>query len=75
MTEPGNVLIIIKNPAKTGDFKTQVPLHTTSVLELKQLLEREYEGNPHSGDQRLVFAGKLLNDHSSLQELLAQVPT
>ena len=41
-----------------------------SVKDVKLQIEREWESHPKPSDQRLVYAGKLLQDSSILEEVL-----
>jgi len=41
-----------------------------SVKDVKLQIEREWESHPQPSDQRLVYAGKLLQDSSILEEVL-----
>ena len=41
-----------------------------SVKDVKLQIEREWESHPKPSDQRLVYAGKLLQDSSILEDVL-----
>jgi len=69
------VLLVIKNPVNQSyDFKVEVELQKT-VGELKQLISQQYPNNPAPQAQRLIFAGKLLEDQFTLDDLLKQHDT
>ena len=69
--------VVFRNPYVTRegdalpDWKKELPLSST-VHNLKVLLEKEYPGNPAARDIRLVFAGKMLSDNSMKLEKLLQ---
>lgn len=69
--------VVFRNPYVTRegdalpDWKKELPLSST-VHNLKVLLEKEYPGNPSARDIRLVFAGKMLSDNSMKLEKLLQ---
>ncbi len=69
---PGNVWIVIKNPATPQVFKTQMPLSAT-VLDLKERLSTEYEGHPSPARMKLIFAGRLLTNEATLESTLCMV--
>lgn len=69
---PPLVNVVLKNPARNGDFKLQIGLQE-SVIDLKRRLTAEYDNNPAPDQQKIIFAGKLLQDDSILADVLQQV--
>jgi len=65
--------INVKNPsAKVADFHVSLE-ETKTVGQLKQYLNVNYPGNPPSERQKLIFAGKLLNNNEiTLGEVFKQ---
>eukprot|EP00026_Physarum_polycephalum_P000628 Phypoly_transcript_00629.p1 GENE.Phypoly_transcript_00629~~Phypoly_transcript_00629.p1 ORF type:complete len:390 (+),score=75.65 Phypoly_transcript_00629:82-1251(+) len=66
------VSLVIKNPAKSGDFKCNINLLETRVIDLKNKIESEYDNHPAPDHQKIIFAGKLLQDNSLLADVLQQ---
>ena len=67
MSEKVNLLI--RSALCNADSKIEAALDWT-VLEVKKQIEKIWPSNPPPGDQRLVYAGKLLQDPSKLQDVL-----
>jgi hypothetical protein len=65
------VHIVIKNPSQSGDFRIEMPINN-SVLQLKQKLEQSYDSRPPPANQKLIFAGRLLQDDALLSDILRQ---
>jgi len=62
------VNIILKNPSGE-DFSLRVPL-STSISDLKRKIATEHPEKPAFDRQRLIFAGRLLNDNELLSHVL-----
>ena len=67
MSEKVNLLI--RSALCNGDRKIEATLDWT-VMEVKKQLEQDWPNHPPPHDQRLVYAGKLLQDASRLKEVL-----
>ena len=68
------VQIMIKSPnGSDKDFCLTMPLDDTRVRDVKRLLHEQHPEHPAPGDQRLIFAGKLLTDDSLTADVLKQV--
>lgn len=69
--KPAQVTLIVKNPSSPSgrDFRLEVPVAWT-ISELKSKLEIEYDGNPLSSHQKLIYCGQLLKDTAVLREIL-----
>jgi hypothetical protein len=65
-------LVIKSFGSKEADFKLQFELNKT-VADLKQLLAEAYPGNPSTSSQRLIFAGRLLQDGDVMNDVLKLV--
>eukprot|EP01112_Ceratiomyxa_fruticulosa_P000941 TRINITY_DN1088_c0_g1_i1.p1 TRINITY_DN1088_c0_g1~~TRINITY_DN1088_c0_g1_i1.p1 ORF type:complete len:356 (+),score=109.09 TRINITY_DN1088_c0_g1_i1:202-1269(+) len=65
------VQLVIKNPTTVGDHRLEFPLSST-VGELKNQLYAEYTNNPLPSTQKLIFAGRLLQDNSTLDDVFKQ---
>jgi len=66
------IQIIIKNPSvNVGDFKIEMELFNT-IKELKIELSERYPSKPKVEQQKLIFAGKLLKNDSTISEVLNQ---
>jgi hypothetical protein len=63
--------IVIKNPTHSTDFRLDIPISST-VLDLKEKLSQSYVNNPPPSTQKLIFAGRLLQDYHLLSEILRQ---
>jgi Ubiquitin family len=63
------VKLLIRSALCNGDQKFEADLDWT-VIEVKKQIEQEWPSHPPPGDQRLVYAGKLLQDGSKLREVL-----
>lgn len=64
--------IVVKNPAVQGSFQCQLGVNKR-VKDLKSLLHQNYDSRPEPSQQKLIFAGKLLQDESVLKDVLQQV--
>lgn len=69
MTTNGMIKLNVKSPTSVEDKCISTNLSAT-VKEVKMQIEAEWPSNPLPKDQRLVYAGKLLEDHSILQDVL-----
>lgn len=67
-----SVRIVIKNPTQSTDHRLEAPLNST-VGDLKQKLSQQYVNNPAPSSQKLIFAGRLLQDEAILSDILRQV--
>jgi len=66
------VNLVIKNPSSTAtDFKVTMEPQQT-VFELKLRLQEQYPTKPNPDQQKLIFAGRLLKNESTLSEVLSQ---
>ena len=63
------VNLLIRSAVCNDDKKIEATLDWT-VLEVKQQIEADVPQHPPPHDQRLVYAGKLLQDASRLREVL-----
>lgn len=63
------VILLIRSALCNGDRKIEATLDWT-VMEVKKQLEKDWPNQPPPHDQRLVYAGKLLQDASRLKEVL-----
>ena len=63
------VNLLVRSALCNGDRKMEAGLEWT-VLEVKREIEKDWPSHPTPGDQRLVYAGKLLQDGSRLREVL-----
>ncbi|KAL6045578.1 Homocysteine-responsive endoplasmic reticulum-resident ubiquitin-like domain member 1 protein [Balamuthia mandrillaris] len=61
--------LIIKSPVRREDFPLVFPLDQT-VGQLKGRLAEEYPGRPGPASQKLIFAGRLLQDSATIQSVL-----
>jgi len=62
--------VVIKNPAQRfDDYACKVP-ESWTVGELKELLSREYEGQPAACEQKVIYGGKILSDAQVLRDFL-----
>jgi len=59
----------IKSPTSDEDKSLSTSLEAT-VKEVKCQIEKEWPSHPSIKDQRLVYAGKMLENHSVLKEVL-----
>ena len=59
----------IKSPTSDEDKSLSTSLEAT-VKEVKCQIEKEWPSHPSPKDQRLVYAGKMLENHSILKEVL-----
>ena len=59
----------IKSPTSDEDKSLSTSLEAT-VKEVKCQIEKEWPSHPSLKDQRLVYAGKMLENHSVLKEVL-----
>ena len=66
------VCLVIKNPAQSADFRCKLSVQAR-VADLKRMLEVEYANHPAPDHQKIIFAGKLLQDDCILADLLQQV--
>ena len=69
--------LVIKTPTSNADaggdvFRMSVPLAGT-VRQIKEQLMREHPEHPPPPTQRLIFAGRLLQDSTPTSEVLRQV--
>eukprot|EP01114_Cavostelium_apophysatum_P007689 TRINITY_DN1983_c0_g1_i1.p1 TRINITY_DN1983_c0_g1~~TRINITY_DN1983_c0_g1_i1.p1 ORF type:complete len:291 (+),score=45.89 TRINITY_DN1983_c0_g1_i1:170-1042(+) len=66
------VQLVIKSPnPAVGDFRLEIESINT-IYQLKQQLSERYPSKPAVELQKLIFAGKLLKNESSIAEVLAQ---
>lgn len=65
------VSLVIKNPSARTDFCLSFDLNA-SVGMLKAHLAESYPGNPAHASQKLIFAGRLLQDKDILRDVFAQ---
>jgi len=63
------VNLLIRSDVCNDDKKIEASLDWT-ILEVKQQIEADWPQHPPPHDQRLVYAGKLLQDGSRLREVL-----
>ncbi len=64
------VKLTVRTPSVCGkDLELEVSLEW-SVGRLKEEIQRLFESHPRPEDQRLVYAGKLLDNHSTLDRVL-----
>jgi len=66
------ITLIIKNPSTTSgvnDFQVKIE-SVKKIIDLKEILAKTYPGFPSIGSQKLIFAGKLLQDDSTIAEIL-----
>ncbi|KAG8467543.1 hypothetical protein KFE25_000859 [Diacronema lutheri] len=71
----GTVDLIIKNPSlPDAEFRATVPL-ASSVLELKERLHRSHPCKPLVDEQKIIFAGKVLQDSEGLEGHMARHDT
>lgn len=75
-TSSASVELIIKNASCAADteFRTTVPL-ASSVRELKEQLHRSHPSKPLVDEQKIIFAGKVLDDSEGLQTHMARHDT
>ena len=64
-----SVKINVKSPTSTDDQTLTTTLES-SVSDLKRQIEVEWPQHPRPQDQRLVYAGKLLEDAAILKDVL-----
>ncbi|KAF7702398.1 hypothetical protein HF521_001681 [Silurus meridionalis] len=64
------VILIIKAPDQKYDDQTINCFLNWTVEKLKSHLSNVYPSKPNSKDQRLVYSGKLLQDHCKLRDVL-----
>lgn len=75
MAQPQTVNLTIKNAnTRFADFQIEIPLKDT-IATLKQRLSEQYPENPPPSAQKLIFSGRLLQDQSTLEEILNQHDT
>ncbi|XP_036432849.1 homocysteine-responsive endoplasmic reticulum-resident ubiquitin-like domain member 2 protein [Colossoma macropomum] len=64
------VILVIKAPDQKYDDQTINCFLNWTVEKLKTHLSKVYPSKPRSKDQRLVYSGKLLQDHCKLRDVL-----
>ncbi|XP_076862129.1 homocysteine-responsive endoplasmic reticulum-resident ubiquitin-like domain member 2 protein [Brachyhypopomus gauderio] len=64
------VILVIKAPDQKYDDQTINCFLNWTVEKLKTHLSNVYPSKPRSKDQRLVYSGKLLQDHCKLRDVL-----
>ncbi|XP_066525011.1 homocysteine-responsive endoplasmic reticulum-resident ubiquitin-like domain member 2 protein [Hoplias malabaricus] len=64
------VILVIKAPDQKYDDQTINCFLNWTVEKLKRHLSNVYPSKPRSKDQRLVYSGKLLQDHCKLRDVL-----
>ncbi|XP_017341352.1 homocysteine-responsive endoplasmic reticulum-resident ubiquitin-like domain member 2 protein isoform X1 [Ictalurus punctatus] len=64
------VVLVIKAPDQKYDDQTISCFLNWTVEKLKSHLSNVYPSKPRSKDQRLVYSGKLLQDHCTLRDVL-----
>ncbi|KAK3558670.1 hypothetical protein QTP86_023220 [Hemibagrus guttatus] len=64
------VVLVIKAPDQKYDDQTISCFLNWTVEKLKSHLSNVYPSKPRSKDQRLVYSGKLLQDHCKLRDVL-----
>ncbi|XP_072529656.1 homocysteine-responsive endoplasmic reticulum-resident ubiquitin-like domain member 2 protein [Salminus brasiliensis] len=64
------VILVIKAPDQKYDDQTINCFLNWTVEKLKRHLSKVYPSKPRSKDQRLVYSGKLLQDHCKLRDVL-----
>jgi len=69
--EVPTLTLVIKNPAQSREFEVKINADA-SISVLKKILEESYPGNPVSFSQKLIFAGRLLNDTDILGDIFSQ---
>ena len=69
--EVPTLTLVIKNPAQSREFEVKINADA-SISVLKKILEESYPGNPVSFSQKLIFAGRLLNDMDILGDIFSQ---
>lgn len=65
-------LVIKAASQKIDDFKIECDLNWT-VKQLKKYLSENYPTKPLEHNMRLIYFGKLLQDHSELKEFIRKV--
>jgi len=72
-TSVGETLIslVIKNPSAKQDFRLEHPLKS-SIAALKSRLAQSYPDQPPPHIQKLIFAGRVLQDHDILCDVFTQ---
>lgn len=67
-----SITIIVKNPTDrpgTPPFTLSLP-YTSTVAQIKENLASAYPGSPPVQSQRLIYAGKLLQNNSKLPDIM-----
>ena len=64
-----NIKLNIKSPTSDEDKCLSTSLDST-VKDVKCQIEKEWDSHPSPKDQRLVYAGKMLENNSILREVL-----
>jgi len=64
-----NIKLNIKSPTSDEDKCLSTSLEST-VKDVKRQIEKEWDSHPSPKDQRLVYAGKMLENNSVLREVL-----
>ena len=68
-----SVKIIVRNiSSKVEDYVVDIELSKT-VGDLKKHLQENYPTKPSASTQKLIFAGRLLQDSSTFEELFKMV--
>ncbi len=67
-----DVQLLIKSPSYNEDFRLQLTLSAT-VKELKERIAQDHPSRPPVERQRLIFAGRLLQDTDVLKDILRLV--
>ena len=72
---PTHVELVVKSPSITdaADLRLSVPLRGTVRL-IKEALQQAHPEHPAPSTQRLIFAGRLLQDNTQTADVLRQVP-
>ncbi|KAH9494611.1 Homocysteine-responsive endoplasmic reticulum-resident ubiquitin-like domain member 2 protein [Bulinus truncatus] len=66
------VTLTIKAPNQRMEDQTVDCMLGWTIKKLKQHLEKVYPSKPRHNEQRLIYSGRLLQDHLTLKEILRQ---
>lgn len=66
------ITLVIKAPNQRMADQTVDCMLGWTIRKLKQHLEKVYPSKPKHNEQRLIYSGKLLQDHLTLKEILRQ---
>lgn len=63
-----NISLNVELPAHSHSFQVQVP-ESASISDIKSQISRSCPGEPKVDGQRLIYAGRLLRDDESIQDI------